>query len=97
MGMTAATLSCISAIWSITLLWGVGSCSHVSLAMSRRPLGCLPYTNSNGENPVEAFGTSRMANIKYGNSTSQSFPSLFTTFFSILFKVLLNRSTNPSV
>ena len=37
----------------------LGSASHVSLTKSKDPRTFLPYSNSKGENPVNACGSSR--------------------------------------
>lgn len=76
---------------------GDSCCSQAFLARSSMPLGLRPSSSSNGENPVDACGTSRMENKTKGISWSQFFPLTSITFLSICLRVLLNRSTRPSV
>ena len=69
---------------------------HYTWPMSSGPLTCLPYNNLQGENPVEACGTSLNTNKMKGNYLSQSLP-VSTKFLNICFSVPLKHSTRPSV
>ena len=96
-GQRAAIRSRSPSTCSIIVLWGEGCCSHASLARSRSPWGLRPYSNLNGEKPVDAWGTSQIENIRNGRSWSQLIPSISITFLNMHFNVWLNLSTRPSV
>ena len=68
---------------------------HVSQRTSKGPRTALPYNSS--KNPVDAWGTSRYAKRRYGIILSQSFPSSTAAFLRSDLRVLLKRSTSPSV
>ena len=82
MGHTRAMRSLTCSTWSTVVRCGDGWLSQASFAMSKIPRGLRPYSNSKGENPVDAWGTSRTANSTCGNSWSQFFPSTFMAFFA---------------
>lgn len=65
--------------------------------MSNTPQGFIPYGNSKGEKPLEAWSTSLIENSKKGTYCGQSFPVSFTNVRSILLRVPLNCSTEPLV
>lgn len=68
------------------------SASHSSQSTSSSPRGHLPYSNSKGENLVEAWGASPIANKTH---CGQSYPLSPTNFHSIRLRVPLKRSTCP--
>ena len=55
----------------ISFLLVLGPVSQFSLTRNKTPCGFLPNRSSKGENPVEAWGTSRTANNRGSNHLSQ--------------------------
>ncbi|XP_065275722.1 syntaxin-binding protein 2-like [Emys orbicularis] len=81
----------------LEFLPAVGLVDLVSLMRSSNPLGRRPYNNSNGENLVEVWGTSRTARSNGGINWSQRRRSSGENLRSMSFMVRLNRSTRLSV
>ena len=60
-------------------------------------LGSHPYNRKKGDSIVELCMLARCANSTYGRHVSQSRPPFSVVLASILVRVRLKRSTNPSV